>query len=40
LGNFSNRILKFLDASFAGVIPAYGAQTFDAEDEKFIEELH
>lgn len=35
LGNFSNRLLKFVSSSFKGVVPAYGAKEQHAEDVEF-----
>lgn len=39
LGNFSNRILKFLASSYAGKLPAYSGQKTE-EDNKFIGQLY
>lgn len=39
LGNFSNRILKFLVSAFKKVVPAYGTQEINKIDTTFIDGL-
>jgi methionyl-tRNA synthetase len=39
LGNFSNRLLKFVASSFKGVVPAYGAETHNEQDSAFVKQL-
>ena len=40
LGNFSNRLLKFLASSFQGKVPAYPTEAVHAEDQKFLNSLY
>ena len=39
LGNFSNRALKFVAASYKGVVPSYTGSEFAQADQAFIDEL-
>ena len=39
LGNFSNRALKFTASSFKGVVPDYGSDNYEKQDEEFIATL-
>jgi len=39
LGNFSNRLLKFVSSSFKSVVPSYGADTHNEQDLAFVKQL-
>lgn len=39
LGNFSNRLLKFVANSFKGLVPAYGEGEMHIEDSEFVKGL-